>query len=82
MKVELNPAFEKIVREKVESGLYRDAEEVISDALRLLDRIDRVDEAKLDALRAAVQLGIDDVEAGRFTEISTDEELEALFQAP
>jgi len=80
MKVELNPAFEKIVREKVESGLYHDAEEVVRDALRLLDRQDRIDEEKLEALRAAVQLGIEDVEAGRYTEISSDEELDALFQ--
>ena len=81
MKIDLNPAFEKLVREKIESGLYRDAEEVIRDALRLLDRQDRIDEEKLDAVRAAVQLGIDDVEAGRFIEISSDEELETLFQS-
>lgn len=81
MKVELNPAFEKIVREKVESGLYHDADEVVRDALRLLDRQDRIDEEKLEALRAAIQLGIDDVEAGRYIEISSDEELDALFQS-
>jgi len=81
MKVELSGAFEQIVREKVESGLYHDADEVVRDALRLLDRQDRIDEEKLEALRAAIQLGIDDVEAGRYIEISSDEELDALFQS-
>ena len=81
MKVELNPAFEKLVQEKVESGLYRDADEVVRDALRLLDRQIRIDEEKLEALRAAVQLGVDDVEAGRYIEISSEEELDALFES-
>ena len=81
MKVELNPAFEKLVQEKVESGLYRDADEVVRDALRLLDRQIRIDEEKLEALRAAVQLGVDDVEAGRYIEMSSEEELDALFES-
>ena len=81
MKVELNPAFEKLVQEKVESGLYRDADEVVRDALRLLDRQIRIDEEKLEALRSAIQLGVDDVEAGRYIEISSEEELDALFES-
>lgn len=81
MKIELNDAFEKLVREKVESGLYRDAEEVVRDALRLLDRQIRIDEEKLAALRASIQLGIEDVEAGRYVEISSDEELDAFFES-
>lgn len=81
MKVQLTPELEKVVREKVASGLYLDEGEVVRDAIRLLDRQDRIDEEKLHQLRAAIQAGLDDVDAGRYTEIGSDEELDAFFKA-
>ena len=41
MNVSLTPRLEKMVRDKVESGLYNNASEVIREALRLLDERDR-----------------------------------------
>ena len=70
-----------MVREKVASGLYRDEGEVVRDALRRFGEQERIDERKLEELRAAIQIGLDDLEAGRYTEISTEEELEAFFDA-
>lgn len=81
MKIELNDAFEKLVREKVESGLYRDAEEVVRDALRLLDRQIRIDEEKLAALRESIEAARADVAAGNYIEINSREELDAFFEA-
>jgi Arc/MetJ-type ribon-helix-helix transcriptional regulator len=52
---------------------------VVPDALRLLDRQDRVDEVKLEALRAAVQQGRDDIEASRATSIGDEDQLKAFF---
>jgi antitoxin ParD1/3/4 len=49
----------------VVEGVYQNASEVLRAGLTLLERDRAAFEAKLDALRAAIQLGIDDVEAGR-----------------
>jgi antitoxin ParD1/3/4 len=76
MVVTLTPELEDLVREKVETGLYRDAEDVVRHALQALDRDPK---AREDELKAAIQLGIDDFEAGRFTVINNREELEAFF---
>lgn len=65
MNVSLTPELEKIVEQKVESGLYGSASEVVREGLRLLQQRDEVREAKLNALRAEIQKGIDDLEAGR-----------------
>lgn len=58
MNVSLTPDLERFVREKVESGLYNSASEVVREALRLLvdhDRdedVYRVSEAPADAYTA------------------------------
>jgi hypothetical protein len=50
---------------------------VVRHALEALDRDPTAREAEL---KAAIQLGIDDFEAGRFTVINNREELEAFFR--
>ena len=42
------PYLESMVRQKVESGLYTSASEVLREALRLMDEQDRLRTAKLD----------------------------------
>lgn len=56
----------EMVEQLVESGKYQNASEVLREGLRLLEQRTQEDEAKLVALRAAAQVGIDDVEAGRY----------------
>ena len=65
----------EMVEELVESGKYQNASEVLREGLRLLEQRTQEDEAKLIALRAAAQVGIDDVEAGRYRTFSTEESL-------
>lgn len=79
MKIELDGAFEKMVRDKVASGLYRDEEEVVRDALRRLDERERIDERKLEELRTAIQVGLDDYDAGRYVTLRTPEEIDAFM---
>ena len=57
----------KFVEKMVSSGRYQNASEVMREGLRLIEQREAENEAKLKALRAAVQLGIDDIEAGRAT---------------
>jgi antitoxin ParD1/3/4 len=81
MKLKLAPELEDLVREKVETGLYRDEGEVVAEALRLLDRLDQASAPRREALRAAVRSGLDDIANGRFTTIESEDELVAFFDA-
>ncbi len=65
MNVSLTPELEVIIDQKVKSGMYNSASEVVREGLRLLQQRDEMREAKLNALRAEIQKGIDDLEAGR-----------------
>lgn len=53
MNVSLTPELERLINEKVESGLYQTASEVVREALRLLNDRD----VARDQLRADVQAG-------------------------
>jgi antitoxin ParD1/3/4 len=55
--VNLTDDLESFVLEKVESGRYENASEVVRAALRGLDRDERQFEAKLAALRTAIDEG-------------------------
>ena len=50
----------------VESGRYQNASEVLREGLRLIERRDAEEKARLKALREAVRVGADDIDAGRF----------------
>ena len=60
MNVSLTPELERLVNEKVESGLYQTASEVVREALRLLKERDQAREH----LRADVQAGFDQLARG------------------
>ena len=55
--VNLTDELDHFVLSKVESGRYENASEVVRAALRSLDREERTYEAKLAALRAAIDEG-------------------------
>lgn len=50
--------FESFVRQQIDSGRYQSASEVIRDGLRLLEEQTAFKQAKLEALRAEIQAGI------------------------
>jgi antitoxin ParD1/3/4 len=55
--VNLTDELDSFVLEKIESGRYENASEVIRAALRTLEREERQFEAKLAALRTAIDEG-------------------------
>ena len=55
--VNLTDELDRFVLAKVESGEYENASEVVRAALRRLDREDKLYQAKLDALRQAIDAG-------------------------
>lgn len=64
MNINLTPQLEELVRSKVSSGLYNSASEVVREALRLMEREDRVRAASLAQLRQDIQDGLDSGPAG------------------
>lgn len=57
MNVSLTPEFETFVDEKLKSGTYSSASEVVRAGLRLLQEQDAEHAARLEALRRDVRLG-------------------------
>ncbi len=59
LNVSLTPQLEDFIKAKVSSGMYNSASELVREALRLLEERDKIQEIRLEALREAVQKGID-----------------------
>ena len=64
MNVNLTPELERLVQERVASGLYNNQSEVVREALRLLAEQDRVREAHLAKLRDAIAVGLEQANRG------------------
>ena len=64
-----------LVEQLVTSGRYQNASEVLREGLRLIERREKEDASRLEALRSAVSVGIADIEAGRFKTFDTAESL-------
>jgi len=63
MNISLPPQLENLVKNKVESGLYSSASEVLREALQLLEERDQLDKLRFEALRSDIQKGLDSGEA-------------------
>ena len=59
MNINLTPQLEELVRQKVESGRYTSASEVVRQPLRLMEEKDQFREARLGQLRQDIQEGLD-----------------------
>lgn len=69
MNVSLPPELEARVRQRVESGMYGSASEVIREALRFFEAYEQVKTSKLDILRQDIAQGLSDAKNGRTKEI-------------
>ena len=58
MNISLTPELERYINEKVASGLYHSASEVIREGLRLLKDQDTLREIRLSQLQQQIQAGI------------------------
>ena len=74
--VSLTSYLAEFVDQNVESGRFQNASEVVREGLRLLEERQREEAAKLEALRAAIQVGIDAAERGEVYEIAEGEEFD------
>lgn len=79
MNVSLTPELEQLVTEKVESGRYTSASEVIREALRLLEEHDQLKQQRLAQVREKIDRGLQQLDAGEG--ISAQEAREQLRRA-
>ena len=80
MNVSLTTELDRYVTEKVQSGLYHSASEVIREGLRLLKEQDAIRQARLKQLGHDIDLATTQIENGQYSEFSA-QELPALAQS-
>ena len=71
MNVSLTPELERRISEKVESGLYNTAREVVRAGLRLLFEADEAREQQLARFRADIEIGWEQAERGELIDGET-----------
>ncbi len=81
MNVSLTQELEKFVQEKVSSGLYNSASEVIREALRLLREQDMLRQHHLDELKREIGLGIQQANRGQTKPFDAEEMKRRVMEA-
>ena len=76
MNISLTPELESAVKQKVESGLYNNASEVIREALRMTLK----QEQENDWLKREAAIGFAQLEAGEVTRVSSKDAFKSLVR--
>jgi antitoxin ParD1/3/4 len=71
--VVLSEHQQHLVETLVQSGRYQNASEVLREGLRLIEERERLEDAKLKALKQAARQGWADVSAGRYADVADDQ---------
>jgi len=77
MNISLTPRLEEMIREKIASGSYSSASEVVREALRLLELEDQLRALKLQRLRQDIREGL---ESGPVSPFDSDKLKQAARQ--
>ena len=65
MNVSLTPELEQFVQDKVNSGMYTSASEVVRESLRLLHTHDDLQAQRINQLNQAIDLGLQQLNSGQ-----------------
>lgn len=68
MNVSLTPELKQFVQNKVESGLYYSASEVIREGLRMLQEKEMLKQIQIEELRKEIQKGIEQADRGELVD--------------
>jgi putative addiction module CopG family antidote len=79
MNVVIPKSLQALVRQKISEGRYSTEEEVVADALRLMQARDTALEIKRARLQDALDRGYDDVAAGRIVALDSDDDIDGFF---
>jgi len=77
MQIELSPAEADYIKETVRNGYFQSEEEAVTAAVRMMRQ---EAESKQQRLLEVLQVGLDDISAGRYSEY-TPERFEKIKQA-
>lgn len=81
MNISLTPELENRIKQKVDTGLYNNASEVVREALRFVEmHQDWVNAIKLANLKKQLNEGLVQLDAGEGLTIETEAQLDALFE--
>lgn len=75
MDISLTQELENYVNEKVKSGSYDSASEVVRDGLRLLKEQDELKRLRREELQREVERGVEQIRSGNFNVYNSAEEL-------
>ena len=79
MDITIPKSLEALVRRKVDEGHYSTEDEVVADALRLMQARDEVAEIKHARLKDAIERGHQDAATGKVIRLENNDEIDALF---
>ena len=80
MNVSLTPELEALIQERVRSGRYTSASEVVREALRLLEDRDELQRLRLAELRSQVAAGLESLDRGQARD--GDEVIDEILDDP
>jgi antitoxin ParD1/3/4 len=78
MNVSLTPELERYINQKIESGLYQTASEVVRAGLRLLAEREDLHRQTVEELRRELQAGIDEADRGELSPLDAEGTLKRL----
>ena len=83
LNVSITLHFSKLIRQKVQSGRYANASEVVRDALRKLEQEDLPAEQSMisdpEDVVTQVRIGMESIAKGRQIELRNEQELRGFF---
>jgi antitoxin ParD1/3/4 len=79
MDITIPKSLEALVRQKVDEGSYSTEDEVVGDALRLMQARDEVTKIRRSRLQDAIERGFADIAAGRVTRLDNEDQIDTFF---
>ena len=65
LTITVTPELEAFIRERVASGRFDSASDVVHEGLRLLEEREHLRDAALDEIRREIEIGMEQAKAGR-----------------
>lgn len=78
--INLTDHYARYLEEALASGRYKNASEVVRAGLRLLERQEAEEAAKIEALRTAFKDGEDAYRRGESVRLESDAEIDRVFE--
>jgi putative addiction module CopG family antidote len=79
MDITIPKSLEALVRQKVDEGRYSTEDEVVADALRLMQARDEAVRISRSRLQDAIERGYEDVAEGRVISLESYDQIDVLF---